>query len=100
MTQSWPAFEQALKRSAELETLLGDPAVIGDRARYTQTAKEHGSLAKMVKPYLEYQKVAADVAQAEAMRDDPDMADLAAEELAALKPRLDALRTRLEDLLL
>jgi peptide chain release factor 1 len=101
-TPSWPAFEQALQRSTELEHLLADPAVIADRARYTQTAKEHGSLAKMVKPYLEFQKLASDVAQAESMLEtaDADMRELVAEELAALKPRLDALRTRLEDLLL
>jgi peptide chain release factor 1 len=104
MAEAWPAFEQALHRSAELEHLLADPVVIADRARYTQTAKEHGSLAKMVKPYLEYQKIAADVAQAEDMLqsagDDPDMQHLVNDELAALRPRLDALRTRLEDLLL
>ena len=63
----WPAFEQALQHSTELEQLLADPAIIADHAHYTQTAKEHGSLAKMVKPYLDYQKVAGDMAQAEAM---------------------------------
>ncbi len=104
MTQPWPAFEQALKRSAELETLLGDPAVIADRTRYAHLGKEHGALARMVKPYLEYRKVAADVAQAETMRDaagdEPEMLALVAEELTTLRPRLDALRSRLEDLLL
>ncbi len=54
----WPFFEQALTRYRELETQLGDPAVVGNRARYTRTAKEHGALAKQVKPYLEYKKVA------------------------------------------
>jgi peptide chain release factor 1 len=100
----WPAFEQALTRSQELEQQLGDPAVIADRARYTKVAKEHGALAKLVKPYLEYQKVSADIAQAEALKtaaaDDPDMQHLIAEELAALQPRHQVLHERLEDLLL
>jgi len=69
---NWPAFDKALARSQELETFLADPKVIGDRTRYTQTAKEHGALAKMVKPYLEYQKIAADIAQAEALQADAD----------------------------
>jgi peptide chain release factor 1 len=101
---TWPAFEQALARSQELENLLADPAVIADRSRYAQLAKEHGSLTKKVKPYLEYKQLATDVEHAEALQAasaaDPDMHALAEEELAALKPNLAALQSRLEDLLL
>jgi peptide chain release factor 1 len=101
---AWPVFEQSVARSQELETLLGDPAVINDRARYAQLAKEHGSLAKKLKPYLEYLKVSADVVHAEALlaasEADPDMHALAAEELAALRPQQQALQSRLEDILL
>ncbi len=98
----WPAFEKALQRDRELEALLGDPAVIADRTRYTRLAKEHGSLAKMVKPYLEYQKVSHDIEQAEAMLQgsDGEMHALIEEELAALRPRQQSLHSRLEDLLL
>ena len=52
----WPAFEQSLTRYQELEQQLADPAVIADRARYTHAAKEHGSLAKTIKPYLRVAK--------------------------------------------
>jgi peptide chain release factor 1 len=98
----WPAFEQALNRYRELETLLSDPAVIADRARYTRHGKEHGSLAKMVKPYEEYLQVSRDIEQAETMlqESDGDMKVLIEEELAALRPRRQSLHTRLEDLLL
>lgn len=98
----WPAFDEALKRFQELEASLADPAVIADRARYTRLAKEHGKLAKMVKPYLDYQKVAADIAQAEGMlaAADPEMQALVEEELATLRPQKQALTTRLEDILL
>jgi peptide chain release factor 1 len=101
---SWPAFEQALARSQELEGMLGDATVIADRLRYAQLAKEHGSLAKKLKPYLEYQKLGHDVAQAESLlaasAADPDMQALANEELTKLRPQLQTLHTRLEDLLL
>jgi len=99
----WPAFEQTLARYQEVEKLLADPAVIGDRARYTKLAKEHGSLARMVKPYQEYEKVAADIEQAEGLlqaESDPGMRHMIEEELAGLKPRRDALHAKLEDLLL
>ena len=39
----WPFFEQSLNRYRELESQLGDPAVVGDRSRYTKLAKEHGA---------------------------------------------------------
>jgi peptide chain release factor 1 len=99
----WETFDKSLRRYRDLEQQLADPAVIGDRARYTQAAKEHGSLAKLVKPYLEYQKVTEDVGHAEALaaaEADPEMKRYAEEELAALRERQGALRTRLEDLLL
>jgi peptide chain release factor 1 len=99
----WETFEQKLARYRELEEQLADPIVIGDRARYTQAAKEHGSLAKLVKPYLEYKKLNDDIAQAEALagaENDPAMRQYAEEELAGLRARHHILHGRLEDLLL
>src|SRR5579884_3215962 len=99
----WAQFEQALTRSRELEQQMADPAIIGDRARYTQVAKEHGALAKKVKPYLEYQEVSEDIAQAEALlaaESDAEMRGYAEEELTGLRQRQQALASRLEDLLL
>src|SRR5712692_7354416 len=99
----WPRFEESLARYRELEDQLANPVVIGDRARYTQAAKEHGSLARLVKPYLEYKKVSADVEQAAALvaaEQAPAMRAYAEEELAVLRGRQQALQNRLEDLLL
>jgi peptide chain release factor 1 len=99
----WPHFEQSLARYLEIEQQLGDPAVVANRARYTAVAKEHGALAKQVKPYLEYKKILEDIGQAEAMvaaEADPEMKGYAEEELTTLRGRRDALRSRLEDFLL
>jgi peptide chain release factor 1 len=98
----WPKFEELLRRYRELESQLADPALIADRARYTQAAKEHGSLAKTVKPYLEYQNLTQEIAQTEALarETDPDIRRYAEEELAGLRSKEQALKSRLEDLLL
>jgi peptide chain release factor 1 len=99
----WPTFEQALNRSHELERQMADPAIIADRGRYAQVAKEHGSLAKLVKPYLEYKRVTDEMDQAQmlvAAESDPEMRRYLEEELATQRGRQQALRTRLEDLLL
>ena len=99
----WPIFEQALSRYHELEQQLGDSVVVADRARFTRTAKEHGSLAKRVKPYLEYKKISADIAQAKALVDaetDAEMRQYAEQELADLQSRQQILQARLEDFVL
>jgi peptide chain release factor 1 len=99
----WPVFEQSLQRYRELEQQLADPAVVADRARYTRSVKEHGSLARQVKPYLEFCEVEEHLRQAEAMaaaESDPDMKAYAEQEASQLRARRDALRERLEEILL
>src|SRR5688572_28087326 len=98
----WPVMEQKVAKFRELETRLADPAVAGDHTQFTRVAKEHGSLAKLVKPYLEFEDLAGQIRQTEAMAadPDPDLRAMAAEELAALRPRYDALKAQIEDKLL
>jgi peptide chain release factor 1 len=98
----WPAYDKLLARYEELERNLADPVVIADRPRFTQHAKEHGSLAKLVKPYLEYRKVIASIADAEtlAKESDPEIRRYAEEELSGLRQREQSQKTKLEDLLL
>jgi peptide chain release factor 1 len=98
-----PFFEQALARFQELEQQLADPAVAGDRARFTRLAKEHGSLARKVRPYQEYRKLLDDITATEALlssESDAEMHAIAKQELSDLQARQDALRTKLEDFLL
>jgi peptide chain release factor 1 len=99
----WPFFEQSLARYRELEQQLADPARAADRAAFTRVAKEHGSLAKQVKPYLEYKQILSDIEQARSLADaeaDPEMKLYAEQELEALRGREQALKGRLEDFLL
>ncbi len=99
----WPALEQMLARYQELELQLSDSTVVADRLRYAAAAKEHGALARRVKPYLEFKDVAASIVQAEellAAESDPDMQRYAEEELNTLRGRRDALQRRIEDFLL
>ncbi len=96
----WPFFEQALARHQELERILADPATAADRSRYTAAAKEHGALARKVKPYLEYKKLQEDIAATTELLADDAMRAEAEAELAGLRSREEALKTRLEDFLL
>jgi peptide chain release factor 1 len=99
----WPVFEQSLDRYRDLERQLAEPAVIADRSGYTRLAKEHGSLAKLVKPYLDYKRIGDEISEAEALltaEADPEMRGYLEEELKARKTQQKELQGRLEDLLL
>jgi peptide chain release factor 1 len=99
----WPRFEQALERYRELERQLNDPVIAGDRHRSVAVAKEFGAIGKLIKPYLEYTKLLAEVEQAEAVvaeTTDADMRGYVEEELTGLRARRDALHERLEEALL
>src|SRR5262249_52371336 len=82
---------------------MAAPAVIAEPARFTRVVKEHGRLAKIVKPYQTFQKLESEIAQAEQMlaaETDVEMRRYAEEELASLRRKRDALKTQLEDMLL
>ncbi len=99
----WPFFEQALTRYRELETQLASPDTAADRALFTRLAREHGTLARKVKPYLEYLKLLDDIAAAQALlaaESDPELKAYGEEELAQLCGRRDELSGRLEEFLL
>jgi peptide chain release factor 1 len=99
----WETFEQSLARYRELESQLADPVLIADRARYAASAKEHGSLARRVKPYQEYLQVSEGLKQTEGMiqaESDAEMRRYLEEERNTLKSQYDALTQKLEDLML
>jgi peptide chain release factor 1 len=98
----WPALDQKLARFREIEDRLADPVIAGDHVKASALAKERGALARIVEPYLEYQRLGDSIRGAEDLlgAGDADMAALAEEELATLRPRRDALHARIEDQLL
>jgi peptide chain release factor 1 len=98
----FPTLEPQLARYRELEQQLYDPAISADPVRAGAIAKERGTLAKTVEPYIEYKRLCDAVVDAEkiVLGGDPDMAELAREELADLRPRKDALHAKIEEQLL
>ena len=87
----------------ELESLISDPAVLADMPKWQKLSREHAQLAPVVEKYREYKKVREGLAEAKAIFDDnpdADMRRLAEDEIAELRPRLEALERELSILLL
>jgi peptide chain release factor 1 len=95
-------LQEIEQRFERLTADLGNPAVIGDRSRFSQVAKERAQLEQLVETYREFKRVRAAVESNKALLDDadPEMRDLALEELPALQARLAELNERLKILLL
>lgn len=89
-------------RYDELEDLLADPKLLEDRKEYSRVAKERADLAEVVSCYREWRRLDQEVRDSRELLDDgdPELQELAAEELAALKERQDALEGQLRILLL
>ena len=92
-------LEALLERREEVERLLADPAVAGDQARFRGLSREFASLQPVADALAAEARARADLAAAQAMRDDPELRELAEEEIAAAQARLQALDEELAMLL-
>jgi len=90
------------RRFEDLERLLGDPTIIGNRAEYAQLSREHAALVDIVRVYREWKGVASDINGHQELIDagDAELRDLARAELPALRGRRDELEAELRILLL
>lgn len=85
-----------------LEELLSDPAVAADTDRSKKINKEYKKLAPIVLTGNQYEKNLSNFNSAKEVLDtesDPEMRDMAREEIAALQPQIDALESQLKALL-
>lgn len=90
-------LEQITQRFQYLEAAMADGASGGDIA---ELAREYAELKPVVEQIAEWRGLQADMAEAEAMLDDPDMKELAEEELPMLRARLPEAESALQIALL
>ncbi|MHC5149935.1 peptide chain release factor 1 [Stenotrophomonas rhizophila] len=84
-------LEALAERREELERLLSDPAVVGDNDRFRALSREFSQLEPVATALADEARAKADLAAAEAMREDPDLRELAEEEITAAQQRLQQL---------
>lgn len=81
-------LEALAERREELERLLADPDVIGNNERFRQLSREFSQLGPVATALADEASAKADLAAAQAMRDDPELAEMAEEEIVAATERL------------
>lgn len=89
-------------RYEELTALLGDAEVISDQTRFRAYSREYAEVEPVILAFRDYRKVQADLEGAQALLkdSDPELRDLAEEEVAEARGRLAALGDSLQRMLL
>ncbi len=93
-------FERLALRLAELDATLSDPAVAGDMQRWRVLSREQAEVHGVVDRYRRYQQRERDLDSAREMTSDPEMAELAREEVTAAQADMDRLFTELQTALI
>lgn len=87
----------------EISTLITDPAVIADQKRYVKLTKEYKELGDLMNARKEYMQVLAGIGEAKeviANETDPEMREMAREELDACQSRQPELEEQIKWLLI
>jgi peptide chain release factor 1 len=95
-------LEGIAERREELDALLASPDVISDQNRYRSFSQERAEIDPVVECFIIYQRLLADLAQAEELHaeGDAELRALALEEISASKERIATREMDLERLLI
>lgn len=93
-------LESLAERHEELQALLGDPSVINDQEKFRSYSKEYAQLEEVVGAFNRWNKLHADIKDAQLLLDDPDMKEIAQEEIEQNKAEIEQTEQQLQILLL
>ena len=99
-----PFLRQQLERYPvrlqELDFFLQQPDVAQDMERYRALTREHAEVSEVAGLFERFRQLESGLAQAREMLEDPEMADMAGEEIAAIEAEMPALEDELQRMLL
>lgn len=84
----------------ELTKSISDPEVIADQESWRKMMKEQSDLEPIVEKYREYKKTETELEEAKELMKDPEMKELAEEEMLEAKDKLPKLEEELKILLI
>ena len=93
-------LERYAQRLDELDFLLSREDIMADMAQYRTISREHAEVTAVAGRYARYRQREADLAGAREMLSEPDMAEMAQEEITAAEAELLQLEDELQRLLL
>lgn len=92
-------LEDCAKRFSEVQQLILDPNLVKDQKKYKDTMRENGYLSELNDLYNEYKKTLNGIKEAKEMitaEDDPEMKEMAREELKELEEKQPCLEEEIK----
>lgn len=89
-----------INRYNELTELLSSPDIGNDIKRMTELSKEQSSIQAIVNKATEYKKLLDDIEENKSLAFDPELGELAKEELKSLEPQVEPLEEEIKKLLI
>ena len=93
-------LDQMADRFEEVTALLSDPDTISDSKKFRSLSVEHSDLSELVDAWGKFCQAEEDLATANEMLSDPDMKEMAEEEIDAAKAEIERLGDVLNVLML
>jgi peptide chain release factor 1 len=93
-------LEQLTRRKEELDAMLGDEIATRDMDNYRKLTREHAEIEPVVALYASAQAAEANLATAREMLADPEMKEMAAEEIVVAQAEIARLEGELQTALL
>ena len=93
-------LQRFAQRLEELDFLLSREDIMADMAQYRRISREHAEVTAVAGRYARFVQREADLAAAQEMCEDPEMAEMAQEEIASATAELAQLEDELQRLLL
>ncbi|MCC9599682.1 peptide chain release factor 1 [Stieleria sp. JC731] len=87
-------LDEKLGRFEQLERDMSDPEVLGDGARMSATAREHGGLARLAGKYREFKRLSTEIGECKEMAEaaeDADEREMAEAEMSTLRKEREVL---------
>jgi len=93
-------LDRQLVRLSEIDAALADPQVVSDLNRLRALNREHARVSGLTERWTRLQHRERDLAEARQMLGDPEMANMAGDEIAAAEADIAAIDAELQTALL
>lgn len=93
-------LEALLERHEEVQAMLGEPSIITDQNRFRALSKEYAQLTDVTTCFRAWMQAQEDLITAQELLDDPEMRDMAQDEIGEAKTVIETLEQDLQLLLL
>ncbi|PIE48048.1 MAG: peptide chain release factor 1 [Gammaproteobacteria bacterium] len=93
-------LDQMVDRFEEVEHLLSDPDVISDNKKFRELSVEHSDLSEITTVWQKFCQTEQDLEAAKEMLSDPDMKEMAEEEIQIAKQSIEQMQEQLNVMML